>query len=130
MATTAKGSTATPSKKTVGKTTVPAATAAKAAPKTITKSVTKTAPASRAAVQQPPAKAKAPTASTTTPSRLSPAPRPRPGRVTTEQRRNYIEVAAYYIAERRGFMGGHQEEDWTNAEIEIDRMLSEGKLNT
>jgi hypothetical protein len=45
------------------------------------------------------------------------------------QRRYYIEVAAYYIAERRGFMGGHDAEDWNAAEVEIDRMLAEGKLN-
>ena len=46
-----------------------------------------------------------------------------------EQRRNYIEVAAYYIAERRGFFGASALEDWTQAEAEVDRMLREGKLN-
>lgn len=49
--------------------------------------------------------------------------------VSEEQRRNYIEVAAYYIAERRGFFGASALEDWTQAEAEVDRMLSEGKLN-
>lgn len=39
------------------------------------------------------------------------------------ERRNYIEVAAYYIAQRRGFCGGCQTEDWIQAELEIDRML-------
>jgi hypothetical protein len=46
-----------------------------------------------------------------------------------DQRRFYIEVAAYYIAERRGFMDGHEAEDWTAAEGEIDQMLRDGKLN-
>lgn len=45
-----------------------------------------------------------------------------------EQRRYYVEVAAYYIAERRGFQGGSQLEDWANAEAEIDRLLREGIL--
>lgn len=49
--------------------------------------------------------------------------------IDPDQRRYYIEVAAYYIAERRGFMGGHEAEDWNAAEVEIDRMLLEGKLN-
>ncbi|MCX7175633.1 MAG: DUF2934 domain-containing protein [Proteobacteria bacterium] len=47
--------------------------------------------------------------------------------VSEEQRRNYIEVAAYYIAERRGFFGTSALEDWTQAEAEVDRMLREGK---
>jgi len=49
--------------------------------------------------------------------------------VSEDQRRNYIEVAAYYIAERRGFFGTSAFEDWTQAEAEVDRMLCEGKLN-
>lgn len=49
--------------------------------------------------------------------------------VTTEQRHHYIEVAAYYIAERRGFDAGCHDEDWAQAEFEIDRLLAEGKLN-
>lgn len=50
-------------------------------------------------------------------------------RVNADQRRNYIEVAAYYIAERRGFAGGNEMDDWAAAEAEVDRLLSEGKLN-
>ncbi len=47
--------------------------------------------------------------------------------LSDEQRRYYVEVAAYYIAERRGFCGS-QLEDWVQAEAEIDRLLSEGIL--
>jgi hypothetical protein len=59
------------------------------------------------------------------------AGRPRakkPGGVPAEQRRNYIEMAAYYIAERRGFAPGNPLEDWVQAEAEIDRLLAEGRL--
>lgn len=50
-------------------------------------------------------------------------------RVDPERRRNYVEVAAYYIAERRGFMNGDVTKDWLAAEQEIDRLLQENKLS-
>lgn len=43
---------------------------------------------------------------------------------TPEQRRHHIEIAAYYIAERRGFSDGGAMEDWLKAEQEIDRWLA------
>ena len=49
--------------------------------------------------------------------------------VATDQRRYYVEVAAYYIAERRGFVGGNPLEDWAAAEAEVERLLTEGVLN-
>lgn len=55
------------------------------------------------------------------------APR-KPSTVPVEQRRNYVEMAAYYIAERRGFAPGNPLEDWVQAEAEIDRLLAEGRL--
>lgn len=48
--------------------------------------------------------------------------------LTPEQRRCYVEVAAYYMAERRGFAGGNEMDDWMAAEAEIDRLLREGIL--
>lgn len=48
--------------------------------------------------------------------------------LTHDQRRYYVEVAAYYIAERRGFHGGSQMDDWVQAEEEIDRLVREGVL--
>ena len=48
--------------------------------------------------------------------------------IDPDQRRNYVEVAAYYIAERRGFANGDQTMDWLAAEEEIDRLLRENKL--
>lgn len=56
----------------------------------------------------------------------APLPTQRPG-IPEEQRRHYVEVAAYFIAERRGFAGDPLQ-DWLEAEAEIDRLLAEGKL--
>lgn len=52
----------------------------------------------------------------------------KPVAIPAEQRRYYIEVAAYHIAERRGFGAGDPLADWTQAEAEIDRLLAEGRL--
>jgi hypothetical protein len=35
-------------------------------------------------------------------------------------------VAAFYIAERRGFAPGNPEEDWLHAAAEIDRLIADG----
>ena len=45
-----------------------------------------------------------------------------------EQRRHYIEIAAFYIAERRGFQPGNPLEDWLAAEEEINRLVATGRL--
>lgn len=52
----------------------------------------------------------------------------KPAGVPLEQRKHYIEMAAYYIAERRGFAPGNLLDDWVQAEAEIDRLLAEGRL--
>ncbi len=44
--------------------------------------------------------------------------------LSVEERRQMIAEAAYYRAERRGFVGGDPIEDWLTAEAEI-----EGRLN-
>lgn len=48
--------------------------------------------------------------------------------VTDEQRANYIETAAYFIAERRGFTLGNDMDDWLAAEAEVAVLIKEGKL--
>jgi hypothetical protein len=118
--------TKTGDKPVKSKSVAPAKTAAKAAPKA----------APKAAATAKPAKpvAKAPTAKAATakvPAAKAPATkRAAPAKVLSpDQRRYYIEVAAYYIAERRGFHGGSEFNDWVNAEAEIDRLLREGVLN-
>lgn len=52
----------------------------------------------------------------------------KPKSVAPEQRRNYIEMAAYYIAERRAFAPGNLLDDWVQAEAEIDCLLAAGRL--
>ena len=42
------------------------------------------------------------------------------------QRANYIEVAAFYIAERRGFAPGDAQQDYLAAAAEIDRLIADG----
>jgi hypothetical protein len=46
---------------------------------------------------------------------------PRARHVDREQ---MIREAAYFKAERRGFVGGSPEQDWIDAEAEADRMLA------
>lgn len=48
--------------------------------------------------------------------------------IGAEERHHLIEVAAYYIAERRSFMGGSDYEDWVQAEKEVDQMIASGKF--
>lgn len=92
------------------------------------------APAKAASKVEPAAKKPAakPAGSKAVPKAVAPkavAPRAkRPKGVPPEQRRNYIEMAAYYIAERRAFAPGNPLEDWVQAEAEIDRLLADGLL--
>jgi hypothetical protein len=61
---------------------------------------------------------------------LKAATKPGAPKVSAEQRRHYVEVAAYFIAERNGFAADSVLDHWVQAEAEIDRLLKEGKLNT
>jgi len=47
--------------------------------------------------------------------------------LTPEQRRRMITEGAYYRAERRGFHPGQADQDWLEAEAEIDQILIAGK---
>lgn len=119
-------------------------------PKNTTKSASAkpAAPAKRVAAAKPKAPAKAPAVKKPEPAAKKVATKPvaakplpkaaapkaaaarakKPKGVPPEQRRNYIEMAAYYIAERRGFAPGNPLEDWVQAEAEIDRLLAQGRL--
>lgn len=46
--------------------------------------------------------------------------------IDPERRRALIAEAAYLRAERRGFVPGHEEEDWLTAEAEVDTALAMG----
>ncbi|MCX7897333.1 MAG: DUF2934 domain-containing protein [Rhodocyclaceae bacterium] len=105
-----------------------ASTAKSAAPKTtVEKKVRKKAPQEAQAVEK-----SEKTAAVTKPrsSRVrkeSPSEEGARVSVSPEQKRHYIEVAAYYIAERKGFCGDPLQ-DWVEAEAEIERLIAEGKL--
>ena len=45
------------------------------------------------------------------------------GAVSPEERHQMIAVAAYYLAERRGFCPGYEIQDWCAAQEEVDRQL-------
>lgn len=47
------------------------------------------------------------------------------GERTAGDRRRRIAEAAYYRAQRRGFIGGYEEDDWLEAEREIDGVSSQ-----
>ena len=42
----------------------------------------------------------------------------------TAKRHDWIAEAAYYIAEKRGFIHGHHDRDWAEAEKQIDALLA------
>jgi hypothetical protein len=45
------------------------------------------------------------------------------GAVSPEERHQMIAVAAYYLAEQRGFCTGYEIQDWFAAQEEVDRQL-------
>lgn len=117
----------------------PVKKAAKPATKSATKPTAKTSASTKtaAAEKTPPAapSAKNKAAARKTPAAKKPAAQTaahEPSNaipvLTPDQRRYYVEVAAFYIAERRGFHGSSQMDDWVQAEAEIDRLVREGIL--
>ena len=48
--------------------------------------------------------------------------------ITPEQRYRMICDAAYFLAERRGFVGGNPGDDWVAAEAEVDELLRSMQL--
>jgi hypothetical protein len=44
--------------------------------------------------------------------------------VTSQEREQMIATMAYLRAEQRGFASGHEQEDWLQAEAEVDRLIS------
>lgn len=74
------------------------------------------------AVKKSPAKKAAPAKTKVAPVAARPA-------VTPEQRHNYIEVAAFYVAQRRGFAPGNPLDDWAMAEAEVDQLILSGHFS-
>jgi Protein of unknown function (DUF2934) len=98
-----------------------AALPAKAAAKPAIKSVAKPKVPAKALAKVPakPAPAKPKAASPKAGKVAGPA-------VDQAQRANYIEVAAYYIAQRRGFTPGDAGQDYLNAAAEVDQLIAAG----
>lgn len=125
-----------------------AASAAPAAPIVTKASVAKKAPAAKKAVLKT-AAAKTPAAAKPVPKAAAPAPKAAPKApakaaakkavqskpvvqgpsVDAAQRANYIEVAAYYIAQRRGFTPGDAQQDYLDAAAEIDQLIAAGHFS-
>ncbi len=97
----------------------------KAAAKPATTVAKKAPPEKKAVPAKPAVTSKAKAAAATKPARPKAK---KPAVIPLEQRRNYVEVAAYYIAAARAFAPGDPLQDWIQAEAEIDRLLKEGRL--
>ena len=122
MVTTAK-KTASPAAPAKAVATKKVATKTAAPQKSVTAPAAKKASVKTAAVK--PVAAKKATAPDVK-LKASTAPKPT---LTTEQRNHYVSVAAFYIAERRGFTLGNPQDDWLAAEAEIDRLIASGHFS-
>ncbi len=60
-------------------------------------------------------------------ARKSPITTPPRAKLTAEARHALIADAAYLRAERRGFVRGHETDDWLAAEAEVDALLTAGQ---
>lgn len=106
---------------------VPAAsdTAVPAVKKASTKKVvTETTASSSKAVAKTPAEKK-PAASkpAKAPSTRKTSAKKNEVTISPEHRYHMIATAAYYLAERRGFAGGYEMQDWITAEAQIDAQI-------
>ena len=87
---------------------------------------------SRRATSEEKAPPPAPVAAPRAPAKAAATPRVRkkavkapaqPVTVSEDVRRGMIAEGAYLRAERRGFVSGHEKEDWLAAEAEVDALL-------
>ncbi len=76
------------------------------------------------ATTKKPAVSAAPVVKAKVPARKKAAPATRA--IDPGQRANYIELADFYIAERRGFAPGDAQQDYLAAAAEIDRLIADG----
>jgi hypothetical protein len=118
----------TPAKKTAkAAVTVPAEKPVKAAAKKTVKAPAKVAAAEVKKAAAPAKKVAAPAKKAAAPAKAGSRKKGAP--MSPEQRNHYVEIAAYYIAERHGFTPGREVADWAEAETEIDRLLGGGHFN-
>ena len=78
----------------------------------------------KAASGKPTARKKAPARRTSSPKKATTRVKAVASRsISAEERVRMISEAAYYRAEERGFQGGDPEQDWLDAEAEVDALL-------
>jgi len=116
---------ATPTQRTVVKNTLAAGStskvAAKKAPATpVKKTATVTAKTATPAIKTPLAK----TAKPTSRAKVTIKKTIKKSVISAEDRYHMIAIAAYFRAEKRGFAGGYEMEDWIASEAQIDTMLN------
>jgi hypothetical protein len=122
-------STSKKSTRTAKAAAVPEATASESA--TVKKAAAKTAPAASkpkktaAVAEAKPAPEATPEATSEATSEVGTASGPPSADITLEQKLQMIAEAAYFRAERRGFVGGNPTEDWAAAEAEVEARLSQ-----
>lgn len=124
MVTAKKASTPKPATVVAPTAAKPVATKKPAAKKSVNPTVPVPATALAPAPAKPEAKVK-PRASGAQP-KAAPAAK---ATLSAEQRNHYVEVAAFYIAERRSFVPGNPADDWCAAELEVDRLIATGHFN-
>jgi hypothetical protein len=71
----------------------------------------------------PSSKASASVADQSVAEKHEPVPTAAPSR-DAEKREAMVRIAAYTFYERRGFVSGHELEDWLQAELEVDRQMA------
>ena len=113
--------TAAPKTPSAGKAAKSSPTVAKSPAKAASTATTAVPRARKAAAPSPaevksPAKSPKPVAARAKKAASAPLP--------DELRRRYVAVAAYYIAERRGFQGRPSDDDWYEAEEQIRLQFS------
>jgi hypothetical protein len=52
------------------------------------------------------------------------------GGISNEERHHLIAEAAYFRAEQRRFIPGHELEDWLGAEAEVERRLTQSSMDS
>lgn len=116
-----KAAVAAPRKNTAGAVAEAAPVVAKA-PTVKAKSATKT-PAADSKSKTAVAPAAKPAAKTTKKAAAAGKLIEKPAAPSQEERQRWIATAAYHRAEKRGFAPGYEEQDWFDAEAEIDALV-------
>ena len=115
--------TATPKTPTVKKTASTTATSKPATKKVAAESKVSTKTAVTATTKKSEPTKKTPATALAKPASAKKSPAKKVPTVSPEHRYHMIATAAYFLAERRGFAGGYQMQDWIAAEAEIDAQL-------